>query len=267
MTEEQDKRLYQRVIEGVFANHYKPGVTEFLFDREELAESAVAAGMDPSKNHGAIVYQYRFRSRLPQSIRDTESEGLVWSIRLAGPARYRFALGPSPIVKPNELLRKVKVPDTTPEIVKRYAKGDEQALLARIRYCRLLDIFLQVASFSLQSHLRTAVPDVGQIEIDEVYVAVDRRGAHYFIPLQAKSGRDKLSLLQTEQDMAFARERLPEVICRPVSAQFMRDGTVALFEMAEDTTGVAVVREAHYSLVPHGEITADDLKAYGATAE
>jgi len=39
-----------------------------------------------------------------------------------------------------------------------YALGDEQALLAKLRYNRLLDIFTGVVCYSLQNHLRTNVP-------------------------------------------------------------------------------------------------------------
>ena len=180
---------------------------------------------------------------------------------------YRFSLGPSPIIRPNPHQATVKVPDTTPEIIKRYAKADEQALLAQIRYCRLLDIFLQIASYSLQSHLRTKVPQVGQIEIDEVYVGVDRRGAHFLVPLQAKGGKDKLSLLQTEQDVAYCTQQFPDVVCRPVSAQFMADRTVALFELGEQDGKIVQIREAHYALVPHGDISAEDLRAYRSASD
>lgn len=48
--------------------------------------------------------------------------------------------------------------------------SDEQALLARVRYNRLLDIFLGLATYSLQNHLRTSVTDIGQIEVDEICV-------------------------------------------------------------------------------------------------
>ena len=67
----------------------------------------------------------------------------------------------------------IKIPDATPEIVSAYSMSDEQALLAKIRYNRLLDVFLGVSAHSLQNHLRTTVKDIGQIEVDEIYVAVE----------------------------------------------------------------------------------------------
>ena len=68
--------------------------------------------------------------------------------------------------------------------------SDEQALLARVRYNRLVDIFLGIACYSLQNHLRTTASNMGQVETDELYVGVDRRGSHYVVPIQAKGGKD-----------------------------------------------------------------------------
>lgn len=91
----------------------------------------------------------------------------------------------------------IKVPDATPGIIAKYALNDEQALLAKVRYNRLLDIFTGVTCYSLQNHLRTTVPNMGQIETDELYVGVDKRGVHYVLPVQAKGGKDKLGIVQS----------------------------------------------------------------------
>ena len=53
--------------------------------------------------------------------------------------------------------------------------NDEQALLAKIRYNRLIDIFTGITCYSLQNHLRTTVPNIGQVEIDEIYIGIDKR--------------------------------------------------------------------------------------------
>ena len=45
-----------------------------------------------------------------------------------------------------------------------YALGDEQALLAKLHYNRLIDVFLGITCYRLQSHLRTTVPSIGQVE-------------------------------------------------------------------------------------------------------
>ena len=75
--------------------------------------------------------------------------------------------------------------------------------MAIVRYNRLLDIFLGITTYSLQNHLRTTVADIGEIEIDELYVGIDKHGYHYIVPVQAKGGKDQISVVQTMQDLAW----------------------------------------------------------------
>ncbi|MBI4590150.1 MAG: hypothetical protein HY725_15055 [Candidatus Rokubacteria bacterium] len=143
-----------------------------------------------------------------------------------------------------------------------YALNDEQALLAKLRYNRLIDIFTGVACYSLRSHLRTTVPKLGQVETDEIYIGVDKRGAHYVFPVQAKGGNDLLSVVQIEQDIALCAAKFPSLICRSIGAQFMEDNLIALFEFEEGKEGVVISAEKHYRLVPGEEVTVDDLQTY-----
>lgn len=159
-------------------------------------------------------------------------------------------------------MAETKVPDSTPGVIAMYSLSDEQALLAKLRYNRLIDIFTGVACYSLQSHLRTTVPGLGQVETDEIYIGVDKRGAHYVFPVQAKGGNDVLSIVQIEQDIALCAAKFPLLICRPIAAQFMEDDLIALFEFEKGKDGVAISSEKHYRLVPGEEVTPDDLKAY-----
>ena len=69
----------------------------------------------------------------------------------------------------------IKIPDSTPGVIAKYVLSDEQALLARVRYNRLVDIFTGITCYSLQNHLRTTVRSIGQVEIDEIYVGIDKR--------------------------------------------------------------------------------------------
>jgi hypothetical protein len=180
----------------------------------------------------------------------------------SAPRDIMFVLVPDVSLAPNANLAETKVPDSTPGVVAKYALSDEQALLARVRYNRLVDIFIGAACYSLQNQLRTAVSSIGQVEIDELYVGLDKRGVHYVIPVQAKGGKDKLSVVQVEQDLAVCQARFPSLICRPVGAQFMQDGVIALFEFEQDDRGIAISSEKHYKLVPPEELTEEDLKLY-----
>jgi hypothetical protein len=154
------------------------------------------------------------------------------------------------------------VPDSTPELIRVYALDDEQALLAIVRYNRLIDIFLGLTTYSLQNHLRTTVRGIGQIEIDELYVGLDRHGCHYIIPVQAKGGKDQIGIVQTTQDVRWVEQRFPGMRCRAIAAQFMDDGVVALFELSLQDDEVRVVQERHYKLVPAERLDPDAIKNY-----
>ena len=220
-------------------------------------------GIDLPKNLGDLVYSFRYRTELPPSILARAPAGEAWIIRPAGRSKYRFVLVADVPLTPNPNLAVTKVPDATPGIIAKYAFNDEQAVLARVRYNRLIDIFLGIACYSLQSHLRTAVAGMGQVETDEMYVGVDKRGSHYVIPVQAKGGSDKLSRVQIEQDIALCGEKLPSLICRPVGAQFMKEDLIALFEFEQQAADIRVASEKHYLLVPPDAVTDEDLAAYG----
>ncbi len=99
------------------------------------------------------------------------------------------------------------------------------------------------------------------METDEIYVGVDKKGAHYVFPVQAKGGTDRLSIVQVEQDIGVCAHKLPTLICRPIAAQFMREGVIALFEFEEGENGLGIVSEKHYKLVPPDEVTEKDLAA------
>ena len=180
----------------------------------------------------------------------------------AGTGCYRLELVPDTPLQPNPHLAVTKVPDATPGIIEKYALSDEQALLARLRYNRLVDIFTGVTCYSLQSHLRTSVPKIGQVETDEVYVGVDRKGAHYVFPIQAKGGSDRLHIVQIEQDLAMCAYKFPSLVCRPIGAQFMQDDLIALFEFERTRASVNIAAEKHYQLVPPEEVTEADLQNY-----
>jgi len=165
---------------------------------------------------------------------------------------------------PRENLVATKIPDSTPEIISAYALNDEQALLAKVRYNRLVDIFLGVTTYSLQNHMRTTVKGLGQIEIDEVYVGINRNGQQFVIPVQAKGGSDQLATVQTSQDIACCKEKFPNLACRPVSAQFMSGEVIAMFELTLQRGDVKVLEERHYRLVPSDQIEEEDLKLYSS---
>lgn len=254
---------YQQIAAWIFQRHFVPGMTSVPWRRDEMVEAAEDLGIDLPKNLGDVVYSIRYRIDFPDSIVDAAPDGMEWIIRSTGRSQYSFDLIPYQVrIRPREGLVTTKIPDATPEIIRSSALGDEQALLALVRYNRLIDTFLGVTAYSLQNHLRTTAVGVGQVEVDEIYVAVDRYGRQFVIPVQAKGGNDEIGITQTEQDLAVCRDKWPGKVCRPVSAQFSDDGKIALFELGLQDDQMRVVRETHYQLVDAGAITQADLELY-----
>lgn len=257
---------YLALVEHIFFDKkfgaYEASKAAIPFEREDMERAADELGIKLPKNLGDVIYAIRYRVAMPARILATQPEGKEWIIAGVGRARYEFRLVPLNRIAPNLSLAAVKIPDATPEIIAAYALSDEQALLAKVRYNRLIDVFMGVVAYSLQNHLRTSVAGVGQIEIDEIYVALDRRGQQFVVPVQAKGGNDKLSVVQAKQDLACCEEKFPDLMCRPVSAQFIGNDLIAMFELTLEDGMVKVAEERHYRLVPANEITPEDLASY-----
>ena len=253
---------YSAILDRIFELKFRPGMRAVDFARTELEDVAKQLKIRLPKNLGDLVYSFRYRVELPERIRLVAANDEMWVIRPVGKALYRLELVVGRPISPNPNLVTTKVPDATPGIVAKYAFGDEQALLARVRYNRLIDVFSGVTCYSIQSHLRTVVPDMGQVETDELYVGLDKKGAHYIFPVQAKGGTDRLNVVQIEQDFAVCSHKFPALICRPIGAQFMAGGTIALFEFERGEDKVRICCERHYKLVSPEELSAEDLKSY-----
>jgi hypothetical protein len=253
---------YQRIIARLFRQKRIASETTIPFERVELIAVAKALKVNLPKNLGDVIYSMRYRSGMPKEVAVTAPLGQEWIIRPAGRSKYAFALVAISHIEPNPNLLAVKILDATPGMVARYCLDDEQALLARLRYNRLIDTFAGVTCHSLQSHLRTTVPEMGQVETDEVYVGVDKRGAHYVFPVQAKGGTDRLGIVQIEQDFALCRKRFPGLLCRPIAAQFLGADVIALFEFAQTPEGIRIAAERHYRLVPADQLTSEEIVQY-----
>lgn len=257
---------YSQIIAHVFAKHYKRGLKQVVFDREEIVEAAQKLGLPRPKNVGDVVYSFRSRKAFPDVIKKTASGGLEWILRKAGPSRYRFVLAKHWSVVPDPHRTVIKVPDATPGVIARYALDDEQALLAKLRYNRLIDLFTAITCYSLQSHLRSSVAGMGGVETDELYVGVDRHGVHYVLPVEAKGAREHLGIVQIEDGIALCAEKFPSLVCRPIAAQFMRDDVIALFEFELTDDQVTIRDEKHYRLVAPDELTPEELAQYRRSA-
>lgn len=259
---------YGRIIERLFFKNYVKGDQRVEFAREELEKVASQLKIKLPKNLGDILYSFRFRTDLPEKIKRLAPKGKEWLIKLSGRSKYVFSLEDELVLRPNESLTSTKILDSTPGIISRYKLSDEQALLAILRYNRLIDTFLGITCYSLQNHLRTTVSGLGQLETDEIYIGVDKRGGHYVVPVQAKGGKDRQGKVQIEQDVLMCEHKFKGLLCIPVAAQFMSDGKIALFSIEKTADGqMKILSERHYSLVPVGGLAPVDIETYNKRSD
>jgi hypothetical protein len=256
------KNRYSQIIEAIFSKYFRKGAKEVVFERADIVRAAEKLRIKLPKNLGDVLYSFRYRTPLPDSITGKASKGFEWIIRSTGRARYKFVLATRSAIVPSKILAETKIPDATPGVIGKYRLNDEQALLAKLRYNRLIDIFTGLTCYSLQNHLRTAVPNIGQVETDEIYIGIDKRGVHYVIPVQAKGGTDRIGIVQIEQDLAVCETKFPGLICRSIAAQFMAEDLIALFECEKTEEGIRVSVEKHYRLVDPEDLTAEELRSY-----
>ena len=242
-----------RIIETVFFEGFRPGAEQVSFARTALAYAARSLELAVPKNLGGVISTFRGRRDLPGSVRETAPGGQAWVIVGAGRGTCEFQLRPFAHLQPNASMASIELLAATPRIVAGYAKGDEQALLAQVRYNRILDVFLGVACHSLQSHLRTTVPSIGQVEIDELYSGNDKQGQRYIIPVRAKGDKDLLGVVQLEQAFGMCSAHCLELIPRVVATQFSLDGSIVVYLLQWDDGIARLSEERHCRPVAKAE--------------
>jgi hypothetical protein len=249
-----------KAILRVFEKNHTKGSTVVPFSLEDLREAVEKVGYR-EKNIADLRYQYvSGRSPLPDPIKKLGFKAIVGR----GKGRYAFVhLIRDPEVDVPEDLAIIPIPDATPEIVLEYAGADEQGLLAKLLYNRLIDCFLGITCYHLQNHLRTSLEEHGQIEVDALYVGLDKTGRQYIIPVEAKGPKGRISRAQLAGNIAFACKNYPRLILRPVGAKAAADGSIFLYEFvpAQCLDDISVVEVKRYRLVPMDEVPLPDIES------
>ena len=79
VTPEQPRRRgtnrYTRIVESVFHAHYEAGQSRVEFEREEIIRAAARLNIELPKNLGDVIYGFRYRVPLPESILATAPPG------------------------------------------------------------------------------------------------------------------------------------------------------------------------------------------------
>lgn len=137
--------------------------------------------------------------------------------------------------------------DDTPQVVLRNAVGPKQRMLAQIRYNRLVDRFLGLPAYSIGSWSGKIGKE--RFEIDDLYVANNRRGQQLIVPVQARDGKNRHDKIHTMQDIAWCQAKLPQSICFPILVQTMNPSRIVFLSLCEVNGEVKVSEERHYELV------------------
>lgn len=246
-------KVYDRVIIWVF-NHVRETAENpdiLFFTKSDIEQAIKELGVEiAAKNVPDIVYTYRSgRSALPESL-------LLhghWAIEGRGKGKYALRrLERSPYFDIPTDIAVTTIPDSTPQIVLKYQSSDEQAVLARIRYNRLVDVFASLTTYHLQGHFRTTISEAGQIEVDDLYIGLDEDANASVLPVEAKidSDKDRLGVFQVTQMVKFAQQQFSELPVRPIGVKLLPDGTLIFLEFTADSdpNQIATKRYKRYQL-------------------
>lgn len=266
------KQLYENILRELFfgpafCNHARdPSRTEMRFTTDDIEAAKGKFTTERIGNVGDVTYAYRQRRPLPPDIAVTAAKGKVWVIEGVKRGTHAFRQVSDNQIAFTRGKKVIDILDATPEIVKQFPSfRDEQALLTIVRYNRLVDLFLGITAYPVQSHLRTTVrtPDgARQIEIDELYVGHDQDGRQYLIPVQAKRNDETITAGQVKADILFCRQRieslpdLADMSYKSVGVQFTESDDfrkIAFMEFDLQEGEPVSVREIHYALMEVGD--------------
>jgi len=71
----KDRNRYIQIIEHIFRGHYQEGQHRFDFKREDIDRITQELGLERIKNYGDLIYTFRYRDELPESIRSLAPQG------------------------------------------------------------------------------------------------------------------------------------------------------------------------------------------------
>ena len=103
---------YKALIERIFRDRYRKGMSRVEFERGDLVKIASKLGVDVPKNLGDIIYSLRYRTEMPKFILSTQPTGKEWIIEGIGRAKYAFVLAKRNRILPNNESVTIPIPDS-----------------------------------------------------------------------------------------------------------------------------------------------------------
>lgn len=69
------KNRYAQLIEDIFLKRHKKGDTRVEFIREDIEKTAELLDIKLPKNLGDVIYSFKFRTSLPETVKATAEAG------------------------------------------------------------------------------------------------------------------------------------------------------------------------------------------------
>jgi hypothetical protein len=248
-----DLSQYDEVILEVFLRHYRANADRLLFQKDELAEACGRHGITV-RNIPDIIYTYRSRRSLPAEILATGH----WAIEPAGRGAYAFRLlhNAPHFEIPFGDYAPVDIYNAIPEVVEGLLRQDEQSLLTLVLYNRLVDIFTGLTCFHIQNHYRSFIAGMGEVELDALYVGVDKTGTLIVIPIEAKSQAESemIGRIQVSQMAKLVRQDFADLGRRVLAIKILADRTIAIVEFDDhaEPDELGIVSVSRFRLIRRG---------------
>ena len=104
--------------------------------------------------------------------------------------------------------------------------------VTRVLYNRLIDIFTGLTCFHIQNHYRGFVEGMGEVELDPLYVGIDKTGKLYILPIEAKSQAENemIGRVQISQMAKLVRQDFADLDRRILAIKYLKDGTIVIIE-------------------------------------
>jgi hypothetical protein len=170
---------------------------------------------------------------------------------------FRLLQNPPHFEIPFEDYAPVDIYNAIPEVVEGLLRQDEQSLLTRILYNRLVDIFTSLTCFHIQNHYRSFVSGMGEVELDALYVGVDKTGALFVLPVEAKSQAESemIGRIQVSQMAKLVRQDFAQLHRRILAVKALADGTIAMveFDDHEEPDDFGIVSVGRFRLIRREE--------------
>lgn len=246
---------YASAIETVFFAHYSSDMEFIEFTRDELVNALRKNNLAVS-NLPDVIYMFRSRRLLPPRILETGN----WAIDNIGRGWYAFLRMKNPphfSIDFNEIAP-IDIYNAIPELVEGYLRFDEQSMLTRVLYNRLIDIHTGMTCFLVQNHYRSTIAarrGRTEVEIDSLYAGVDSQGRLYIIAIEAKSAGDSelLGRIQLSNMAQLIRQeaKFSDLERCILAIKQLNDGTIGIarFNDAAQPDDFGIVSIARYRLI------------------